>query len=339
MRKAAEIMKAINGGWNLGNSFDCFTAHLPGGETGWGNPVTTRAMIDAVAEKGFNIIRIPVTWFERVDDENNYTIDPAYLMRVKEVVDWAIADGMFVIINAHHENSWTFNRSVDFETRLEKYGRIWEQIAEYFRDYPDLLLFEAMNEPREEWGENEWGGATPEIRGMINQYQKRFVEIVRSSGGNNRDRCILITTAGAAITEEAIGGLEIPEDHNLMVSLHFYLPFEFVNYNEGDRSVDYWDGSMNYVLEESCARINRMLVQKEIPVLITEFGADNKNGNEAEVMKWADHFMSEAAGYGMKCIWWDNNCVDVPGDRYALLKRETLEWVRPALADVLTKKR
>lgn len=339
MRNANEILQAIRGGWNLGNSFDCFTAHLPGGETGWGNPVTTKAMIDEVAKKGFNIIRIPVTWFEHVNDEDNYTIDPAFLARVKEVVDWSIENEMFVIVNTHHENSWTFPGVACYEKGAVKFTRIWEQVSECFQDYPDLLLFEAMNEPRLEYGENEWGGATKEVRDVINQYQEQFVKVVRSSGGNNADRCLLVTTAGAAITEEAIGGLVIPKDHNIMVSLHLYLPHEFVDYNEGDRSVDVWDGSMNWVLDESCDRINRMLVSKGYPVLMTEFGASDKYNNEAEVMKWADYFLDATAKYGIKCIWWDNNYTNLRGDNFALIKRENLTWLKPDLADLLVKER
>jgi len=336
MRSAEEIQKRMRIGWNLGNSFDCFVRPgSDGGETGWGNPVTTKEMIDEIAKKGFNVLRIPVTWFEAVDDGNGFTISEKKLERVKEVVNWAIENEMFVIINAHHENSWMVPRWDCFERVKEKYVRIWEQIAGYFRDYPDLLLFEAMNEPRIEWGENEWGGAVKEVRDVINALESEFVKTVRNSGGNNAGRCILVTTAGAAATELAIGGLAVPKDPNIMVSLHPYLPHEFCYEHEGGDNVRIWDRSLNYVLDETFERIDRMLLQKGIPALVTEFGAVDKD-NEEEVMKWAEYYLEAAGRHNIRCIWWDNNSQE-PGDSFAIFKREELRWVRPGVVNVLVR--
>ena len=221
MRNAEEIRNAIRVGWNLGNALDTFPRPGGGekeGETGWGNPITTKAMIDAVAAKGFNIIRIPVTWFPYVDDANNYRIDPTHLARVREVVDYAMENQVFAILNLHHENQWLIPQWKRYETVKKKQCRIWEQIADYFKDYPDLLLFEAMNEPRIEGAENEWEGGTGEVREVLNSLQGEFIKLIRNSDGNNKTRSLLITTAGASAAESALAGLVLPNDENVMVS-------------------------------------------------------------------------------------------------------------------------
>lgn len=339
MRNVNEIVKAMKIGWNLGNSLDSFeVSDRLGGETGWGNPATEKRMIDEIASVGFNLIRIPVTWFPYVNDEDHDTICPAHLARVKEVVDYAIANHMFVILNTHHENSWLIPQWEGYEKRKEKYCRIWEQIAECFKDYPDLLLFEALNEPRIEFGENEWGGCTQEVREVINALQAEFVKVIRSSGGNNQERCILITTAGASTASEALEGLAIPEDHHLLVSLHLYLPQKFCVAVDKEHDMTVWDGTDQYVLDQAFERIDQMLLKQEIPVIITEFGAAYK-GNTKEIAKWTEYVLSRAARLGIKCLWWDNNYENVPGDSFAVFRRATCEWVRPEILTCLLKAR
>lgn len=341
MRNAEEIRNEIRAGWNLGNALDAFARPGTGeteGETGWGNPVTTKAMIDAVAAKGFNIIRIPVTWFPYVDDANDYRIDPAHLARVKEVVDYAMENQVFAILNLHHENPWLIPQWKRYETLKRKYCRILEQIADYFKDYPDLLLFEAMNEPRIENGENEWEGATEEVREVISALQSEFVTLVRNSGGNNKTRSLLITTAGASTAQAALDGLRLPGDKNVMVSLHIYLPFCFCTTTKKNGGTAVWDGTYNSVLDETFERIDRMILQKGTGVLLTEFGAIAQN-NDAEICKWIEKLLSEASSRGIKGIWWDNNYEDTPGDSFAIFRRATCEWIRPEVTECLLKSR
>ena len=339
MRSAEEIRNAIRVGWNLGNALDTFPRPGGGekeGETGWGNPITTKAMIDAVAAKGFNIIRIPVTWFPYVDDANNYRIDPTHLARVRKVVDYAMENQVFAILNLHHENQWLIPQWKRYETVKKKYCRIWEQIADYFKDYPDLLLFEAMNEPRIEGAENEWEGGTGEVREVLNSLQGEFIKLIRNSDGNNKTRSLLITTAGASAAESALAGLVLPNDENVMVSLHIYLPFCFCTTTKENGGTAVWDGTYNSVLEETFERIDRMILQKGTGVLLTEFGAIAQN-NDAEIGKWIEKLLFEASSHGIKGIWWDNNYEDTPGDSFAIFRRTTCEWIRPDVTACLLK--
>ena len=110
---AQEWTRNVVMGWNLGNSLEC-----PRTETEWGNPKTTQAMIKAVANKGFNAIRIPVRWINHVNNTKEMAVKPEWLARVKEVVDWALAENMYVIINSHHEDWY------DRNPYYNKHGRL-----------------------------------------------------------------------------------------------------------------------------------------------------------------------------------------------------------------------
>ncbi|MCW2938572.1 MAG: glycoside hydrolase family 5, partial [Actinomycetia bacterium] len=167
------IWSQIKAGWNLGNSFDATC-----GETCWGNPATTRAMIDQVATK-FNFLRIPVTWYPHLTSGSpNYTIDPVFLARLKQVVDWAIADGMFVDINVHHDgggDNWLIPSSAKLPQVEPEFNAIWKQAASYFSSYDQHLLFESMNEPQDANGGNRYGGGTSDNWPAINQLNQDFV--------------------------------------------------------------------------------------------------------------------------------------------------------------------
>lgn len=243
---------------------------------------------------------------------------------------------VFAILNLHHENQWLIPQWKRYETVKKKYCRIWEQIADYFKDYPDLLLFEAMNEPRIEGAENEWEGGTGEVREVLNSLQGEFIKLIRNSDGNNKTRSLLITTTGASAAESALAGLVLPNDKNVMVSLHIYLPFCFCTTTKENGGTAVWDGTYNSVLEETFERIDRMILQKGSGVMLTEFGAIAQN-NDAEIGKWIEKLLFEASSRGIKGIWWDNNYEDTPGDSFAIFRRATCEWIRPDVTACLLK--
>lgn len=145
---AFEITEEMKIGWNLGNSLDATGGAGYSGldtEISWGNPKATQEMINTVKAKGFNTLRIPTTWYPHLDGNNN--IDPAWLARVHEVVDYAYKNDMYVILNVHHEN-W-INRAdlgTAYEEMSVKLKAIWKQLAEEFKDYDQHLVFEGMNE-------------------------------------------------------------------------------------------------------------------------------------------------------------------------------------------------
>ena len=152
-------------GWNLGNTLECYDykAWTTNAEIAWGNPSTTKDMIKSVKSAGFNAIRIPVTWGEHMSGS---TIDAAWLNRVKEVVDYAYNEDLFVILNMHHDDYiWFTPYDADYESDSAKLKSIWKQISLKFRDYGDRLLFDGMNEPRTVGSSAEWSGGTAAERG------------------------------------------------------------------------------------------------------------------------------------------------------------------------------
>ena len=198
-----EIVEEMRIGWNLGNSLEAAapdnkeTATIKEFEEYWGNPITTKEMIIKVKEAGFNTVRIPVTWWKKTDVLNDYKVDIDWLKRVKEVVDYAYKEGMYVIVNAHHEDDWLIPVENDLEERKTILNSIWSQIASFFIDYDYHLIFETMNEVRLIGTEFEWNEGTEEARNIINQLNFTAFNAIRNTGGNNSDRAIIIPVYGA----------------------------------------------------------------------------------------------------------------------------------------------
>ena len=330
--QAQEFVAKINVGWNLGNSLD---AHGVGNslnsETYWGNPKTTHEMIVKIEEEGFNTIRIPITFAEHMID-SEYTIDPAWMDRVEEVVKYAYDDGMFVIIDTHHEpNYWLIPQEDKEEEVTKELTRIWEQVAERFKDYDERLIFEGMNEPRTVGSPQEWNGGTASEREVVNRLNQAFVDTVRNSGGNNQSRYLIVCTYGNMAASAGIRGLVVPNDSHIIVSVHMYTPYLFCYKPAGNYSV--WDGSKIGDIQSQVRELKENFYDKGIPVIITEFGAMYKN-NEDDVVKWIHDFMSTINEYGFKCIWWDNGDHSM-GETFGIFNRRTLEWYSKKTADAL----
>lgn len=339
---AQELVAEIGPGWNLGNTFDA-----EGGETAWGNPKTTKAMIDAIAQKGFQCIRIPVTWYQYVGDAPEYQIDERWLQRVEQVVDYALANDMYVIINTHHETSWIKPNKKYIDATEEVFVLLWEQIATHFKEYGDHLIFEGLNEPRVKGSPNEWTGGTREGRDAVNRLNQAFIETVRETGGNNEKRLLLLTTYAAATASMALETTYIPKDAYVGYSLHAYIPFDFTFESANGYAI--WDSEKNRKhLETFFARIDKYLISKNIPVIITEYGAvvkdmqgEDANGerNNAEVIKWVNDYLDIAKQYGVPCVWWDNGQYKSGNELFGIFNRQALTWYREDVADALVKER
>ena len=219
-----QIVENIKVGWNLGNSLDSHDTNSSDTETGWGNPKTTQQMIDTVKAAGFNAVRIPVTWGEHMSADG--TIDAAWMSRVKEVVDYAYNDGLYVILNVHHDDAlWLVPTKDKLESDKATLTTIWKQICATFQDYDHRLIFEGMNEPRVIGSAEEWTGGTQESYDVINQLFQAFVDTVRASGGSNTDRTVIVTDYAQSAEKNAIGGMIVPKDDHIIVSLHIYAPW------------------------------------------------------------------------------------------------------------------
>ena len=333
-----ELVAEMKTGWNLGNTLDAND-----GETSWGNPVTTHEMIDTVKAAGFDLIRIPTTWEKHFIDGDDYKIDEEWMNRVKEIVNYAFDNEMYVILNCHHETEWIKPTMAEVDGCLPKFKAMWTQIAETFKEYGNHLLFEGLNEPRIIGGENEWGGGTDDNRQALNILNKAFVDTVRATGGNNSTRGLLITTVAAAVSDSALKDLEIPDDKNIIVSLHAYTPYDFTY--KGGKDIFEYSESVGSSIDWVFDLIDSYFAEKKIPVIITEYGSVNKiksfdvvpNPRYAENVKWVTRYLERAKQSGIPCIWWDNGVHYMGDELFGILDREELNWFTPDLIDAIMK--
>lgn len=338
MRKSAELISEMGAGWNLGNTMDA-----DGSETAWGNPVTTKEMIDEIYKAGFNTIRIPTTWDRHMGEAPDYTVDEEWISRVEEVAGYALENDMYVILNTHHETNWIKPKYDGLDDVKVQLAALWTQIAEHFKDYGDHLVFEGLNEPRIVGGANEWNGGTEEGRDCLNQLNDVFVETVRKTGGNNAARTLLITTFAAQPVASAINALTVPDDEHIGVSIHAYTPYRFTYDSVGES----WNTA---VFDDSCASeidhlfdsLNNTFVSKGIPVIITEYGSVSKIidkdwyiSNTDEVAKWTAHYVSAAQKYGIPCVWWDNGYHDSGNELFGIFNRRELTWYEPKIVEAI----
>lgn len=328
------FVKKLGVGINLGNALDAIGLrdYKPDAgeleyEVSWGNPAIDREQLQTIREAGFQTVRIPVSWGEHMDEEGN--VSEVWMSRVQEVVDMALEEDLYVVLNTHHENWMNLipGQEADIEARLR---RLWQQIAVRFASYDERLLFEGMNEPRQQNSEYEWNEGTEELREMVNKLNLAFVETVRESGGKNKNRYLLITTYAGNSLEQTMEALEVPQGH-ILVSIHAYLPYDFCQNTEGNAQWSDDRAEDTEELQRTFGLMNRLFIQKGIPVVVTEFGCVDKNNPENR-QEWTHYYMKLAEENEIACIWWDN------GSSYQLLDRENHYWPHPELVGKLTGK-
>lgn len=318
-RSANEIVSEINVGWNLGNTLDSYNTSKTGlaTETGWGNPKTTKEMIQSVKNAGFNAIRIPITWGEHM---NGDTIDSEWLERTAEIVDYAYNEGMFVIINMHHDDYiWFEPTDSEYSADSAKLKAIWGQIAARFADYGDRLLFEGMNEPRTVGSSDEWMGGTAPERAVINKYEQDFVDTVRKSGGNNAERSLIITSYAASAETSAINDVVVPNNGNIIVSIHYYAPWQF---SDGTSTV--FDEAGKSELDAKFAELKKKFADKGTPVIIGEFGCVNAAPENVRT-EYYNYYIKSAMSQGIKCFIWDNG-ISTGDQSFGIFNRSSLSW-------------
>lgn len=317
---AAEAARHMRIGWNIGNSLDsCGAGHpkdwpISKYETQWKNPVISRELICLIKEIGYQTVRIPVTWYEHMDENGN--IELAWLERVREVVDYVLEENMYCIINVHHDTgggsqAWLRADRKIFEQVKKRYGIMWQQIAEYFRDYGERLLFEGFNEMLD--AASSWDYTDQEGYEIINQYHQLFVDVVRKTGGNNQERNLLLNTYGASPMEPAASAFRLPEDgaqEHLLVGVHFYKPDAFTAGN-----MNHWGAEGEVEVQEFFERMDRYFGSKGIPVVMGECGTHDVR-TEKERIKYIQSVITKAIAHGMVYFWWDD------GGNMKLIDRE-----------------
>ncbi len=331
-----ELAVMMGNGFNLGNTMEACDnsddykqilensespeAAVTHYETLWGQPVTTQEMIDAIHDGGVDTIRIPVAWTNMMDFENgDYTINEALLARVKEIVDYAYNDDMFVIINDHWDTGWwgMFGAKDEKiqEDAMKLYTTMWTQIAEYFKDYDLHLIFEGGNE---EIGDrlNDVDNPVVNNKGGILMkdqcYEKAleinqtFVDLVRSTGGNNVERFLLIPGYGTDITQTLDRRWQMPTDtakDKLFLSVHYYTPWNYCGTSGESR----WGTARN--VEEMNTLMEKLskYTEEGYGVIIGECGVlPTSAGNmKPDWQTWYKNFFANCDLYGYVPVNWN----------------------------------
>lgn len=326
-----DLVKEMKTGWNLGNTMDATGGEGVAAETSWGNPVTSKEMIDLLKSSGFNVFRLPVSWGTHMDEE--YNVEEEWMARVKEIVDYGIDNDMFVILNTHHEE-WYFPTEEDKAQDIEQLTALWTQIAEEFKNYDEHLIFEGLNEPRLRGTALEWTGGDDSSRAIVNEYAKAFYDTVRNSGGNNAKRHLMITGYAASSSRNCLEAIDLSDfDDKVIVSVHAYLPYSFALDTEGTDvfNVDTDTSSIDTLL----ADLNDLFLSKNIPVIIGEYGSVNKMNTE-ERIECVEYYLNAAKEAGVPCIWWDNGAFFGSGENFGLMDRTAPpSWRFPEIVDAI----
>jgi aryl-phospho-beta-D-glucosidase BglC (GH1 family) len=315
---AKQLAKKMTVGWNLGNTLEAIC-----GEDAWGAGHTSQQLIDSVKAAGFNTIRIPVAWFCHSDTVTS-TIDKEWLARVKEVVDYCIDDDLMVIINAHWDKGWLENRVnlANQEVVNKRQHAYWTQIANYFKNYDERLLFAGTNEPN--------AHDTTAMR-VLTSYHQTFIDAVRATGGNNTSRTLIVQGPSTDIEETHKMMHTLPNDpiaDRLMVEVHYYSPYQFClmdkdadwgkmfyywgkgNHSKTDTERNATWGEENDV-EKFFGWMKTKFIDKGIPVIIGEYGAykrkqpKEKELHDASVEAYHRYIVGSATNKGIIPYLWD----------------------------------
>lgn len=282
---AMQINANIKMGMNIWN-----TMESPGGETGWGNPVITQSLIDTLKKAGFNAIRLPVGYLNQGHmNKTTGKIDDAWLNRIKEVVQYCVNDGMYVLINRHHDGGDCALTGANLDTAKAIHKAIWEQVATTLRDFDEHVMFASLNEP----GATDLPTAT-----VLHDYHQIFIDAVRSTGGKNANRTLVLQAPSTSLdlmnyfSPGAIPGMPYdPAPNKIMLEFHYYSPPNFCILSDDaswGKEWRYWGKNLHSLtdpehnsnadaeegyMERNMQFAKKNFVDKNIPVLIGEFGA------------------------------------------------------------------
>ena len=355
----SQIVEAMGPGWNLGNQLESVTDNVPE-ETNWGNPVITEKLIQSVKAAGFKSIRIPVSYFAKIDDDKDYTIDSKWLDRVQEVVDYCIKNDLYAVINIHGDGyntidgSWLLCNGKNQTEIKKKYKKVWKQIAERFKNYDEHLLFESMNEEFD----GSYSEPNKEYYQNINDYNQIFVDTVRETGDNNTKRWLIIPGWNTNI-DYTTGdyGFKLPtdqyrdksidkEEQRIMISVHYYSPWDFCGGENG--VITQWGNEADDPSKTSTTcdetymknQLNLMkttFADKGYPVFIGEYGSIDKTSYDSENEYYRAYFARKLCQLSRKngCIpmYWDNGYNGVHG--FGLFDRTTCEVTQPVIIDAI----
>ena len=332
-----EIVKDMGIGINLGNTMEACGDWIADVdrqwgdgiltveeyETAWGSPVITKAMIQGMADEGFGVVRVPVAWSNLMGD--NYKINADLDARVHEIVDWVIDANMYCIINIHWDNGWVNTFPDNKDECMKRYTVMWEQISDSFKDYGDRLMFESQNEElgwESVW--NPWGSTDgkAESYALVNEINQKFVDTVRSSGGNNPERHLLISGYNTGFDRTCDPLFKMPNDPagRMAVSVHYYTPAGFAILEDED--ADWAKARATWGTDEDIRELNANMdmmkqgyIDKGIPVIVGEYGCPTKGKEPESVRRFLSTVCKAAYDRGLCPVLWST-----PGGHY---NRET----------------
>jgi len=354
-KSALDYLKSekISAGWNAGNTLDAWSglidqdgklAFVESGESvSWGNPKLNQELFNGIKSAGFSIVRIPITWMGGIGPAPDFHIDEAFIKRVAEVIGYAKKAGLKVIINLHHDGStdsgkgdqgWLSVRQAsrnqnEFDRVTGQYVRVWKQIANYFRNYGDWLIFESFNEPHDgSWGS---GGQAGQFITIL-KWNQFFVDTVRSTGGNNESRYLMVAAYCNDRGKLLSAGFVLPNDKasdKLILSFHYYDPYEFGI--QGSRT-SWGSAADKQKTENDFSPLKEKFIDKNIPVIIGECGAvlqlypdDPAKEQQARQSRreYLPYVFGAAKKYGLVPIYWDNGAVRGNGEKFGLFDRSS----------------
>ena len=320
---AKEFVDKMKIGWNLGNTLEPYYG-VPNGdsrmflETYWKNPKVTKELFEYVKSVGFDTVRIPVTWdvHSEMNSDGTIVIKKEWMERVREVVQYALDSGLNVIINTHHEKSiYAGTNDVEFKVIKNRARTMWKQIADYFSDIDGRLIFESYNEIDNAFDTWKYGDVAAE---QLNELNQLFVNVVRSTGGYNGQRILMVPTLLDSELPNATGAFKLPKDvvdDRIIVTVHKYSP------------------KVGKYLDRSMQRVVNFKNSINAPVIIGEFGTKASEYDDDFRVNHAGGYVSIAAKYGIKTIWWDNGYLN----EYGLIDRNNFSNSKINIIKSLTK--
>jgi endoglucanase len=292
-----QVVKAMMPGWNLGNTLDAVPT-----EGSWNNPPVVASTFDDVKKAGFHSVRIPVTWDSHIGVAPDYTVDPVWMARVEEVVNFALDRDLYVMINMHHDSwLWVNKMGTDPTLTEDKFDKVWAQIAARFKNASSKLLFETINEP--------YGMTADQMNALNND----VVRITRASGGANARRMVVV-----GWTTET--GFVMPNDPNTILTFHYYSPWDFV--------ADWWGHTTwgtDADKQAMVAEVKRIHDTYQVPTIIGEYGLYSQVYRPSQWV-WLDELNKAALKYDMATMWWDNG---------GALNRAAHTWTDPVQPSII----
>ena len=322
---AVQLAAKIKLGWNIGN-----TLEATGGETAWGNPKVTKALIDAVKAAGFNAVRIPCSWNQNLENAATAKIKTDWLNRVKEVVQYCVDNDMYVVVNIHWDGGWLENNITEAKKAENnaKQKAFWEQIATHLRGFDEHLLFAGANEPAVEDAAQ---------MAVLTSYHQTFIDAVRSTGGKNIYRTLVVQGPTTDIEKTNKLMTVLPTDsavNRMMVEVHYYAPWNFGGLTKDEswgKMFYYWGAGFHSAtdternasygeeadLEKNFKLMKTQFVDKGIPVLLGEFGAIRRTSLTGDALTlhlnsrayYLKTVVKTAKANGLLPFYWDEGSI------------------------------